>query len=152
MTILVSLINNNIHKINFQELQTYYKLYWAITNFIEQIHLSVSGPETKKPLPLVWICLIWIGVTFARRKKTSKNSVNFLYRKYHIQFFFYFFFLHEKGNSYRFMLVYKNGKSFCCYSKRVYSYSVICCYFHEKTRIECLGKPWYKKVYVYGES
>lgn len=152
MTILVSLINNNIHKINFQELQTYYKLYWAITNFIEQIHLSVFGPETKKPLPLVWICLIWIGVTFARRKKTSKNSVNFLYRKYHIQYFFYFFFLHEKGNSYRFMLVYKNGKSFLLLAKESIVIQLFVVISMKKTWIECLGKPWYKKGYVYGES
>lgn len=151
MTILVSLINNNIHKINFQELQTYYKLYWAITNFIEQIHLSVSGPETKKTLALVWICLIWIGVTFARRKKTSKNSVNFLYRKYHIQFSFNFFFYMKKAILTDSCL-YIRTENLSVASKRVYSYSVICCYFHEKTWTECLGKPWYKKGYVYGES
>lgn len=149
MTILVSLINNNIHKINFQELQTYYKLYWAITNFIEKVRFW--SQDKKKTLALVWICLIWIGVTFARRKKTSKNSVNFLYRKYHIQFSFNFFFYMKKAILTDSCLYIRTENLFVA-SKKVYSYSVICCYFHEKTWIECLGKPWYKKGYVYGES
>lgn len=148
MTILVSLINNNIHKINFQELQTYYKLYWAITNFIEQIHLSVSGPETKKTLASCMDMFNLNRRNFCSSQEDLKNSVNFLYRKYHIQFFFFYMKKAILTDS----CLYIRTENLFVASKRAYSYSVICCYFHEKTWLECLGKPWYKKGYVYGES
>lgn len=148
MTILVSLINNNIHKINFQELQTYYKLYWAITNFIEKVRFW--SQDKKTPCS----CMDMFNLNrrnFCSSQEDLKNSVNFLYRKYHIHFFFIFFFYMKKAILTDSCLYIRTENLFVA-SKKVYSYSVICCYFHEKTWIECLGKPWYKKGYVYGES
>lgn len=79
---------------------------------------------------------------FCSSQEDLKNSVNFLYRKYHIHFFFNFFFLHEKGNSYRFMLVYKNGKSFLLLAKEsivIQLFVVISMKKHEQNAWVSLG-------------